>query len=41
MRFNVIGIGDYIGKCIYDEAEDSLMVDDEVVLDFKKEYKEF
>lgn len=41
MRFNVIGIGDYIGKCIYDEAEDSLMVDEEVVLDFKKEYKEY
>ncbi len=41
MRFNVIGIGDYIGKCIYDEAEDALLVDKEVVLDFKKKYKDY
>ena len=41
MKFNVIGIGDYIGKCVYDELEDALMVDDKVVLDFKKEYKEY
>ncbi|WP_024786932.1 MULTISPECIES: DUF3293 domain-containing protein [unclassified Lebetimonas] len=41
MRFNVIGIGDYKGKCIYDEAEDALMVDEEIVLDFKKKYKDY
>ena len=41
LRFEVIGIGDYIGKCIYDEAEDALMVDGEIVLDFKKKYKEY
>jgi len=41
MRFEVIGIGDYIGKCVYDEAEDALMVDHQVVLDFKKEYKDY
>ena len=41
MRFEVIGIGDYIGKCVYGEAEDALMVDGEIVLDFKKKYKEY
>ena len=41
MKFNVIGIGDYIGKCIYDEAEDALMVDEKIVLDFKKKYKNY
>jgi hypothetical protein len=41
MRFEVIGIGEYKGKCIYDEAEDALMVDDEIVLDFKKRYKDY
>ena len=41
MKFEVIGIGDYIGKCIYDEAEDALMVDDKIVLDFKKKYKDY
>jgi hypothetical protein len=41
MRFDVIGIGEYKGKCIYDEAEDALMVDDEIVLDFKKRYKNY
>jgi len=41
MKFDVIGIGDYKGKCIYDEAEDALMVDDEVVVDFKKKYKDY
>ena len=41
MRFNVIGIGDYIGKCVYDEAEDALLVDGEIVLDFKKKYKNY
>jgi hypothetical protein len=41
LRFEVIGIGDYIGKCVYDEAEDALMVDGEIVLDFKKKYKEY
>ncbi|GAB6074733.1 DUF3293 domain-containing protein [Nautilia lithotrophica] len=41
MRFNVIGIGDYIGKCVYDEAEDALLVDGEIVLDFKKKYKDY
>jgi len=41
MKFNVIGIGDYKGKCIYDEAEDALMIDDEVVVDFKKKYKDY
>jgi len=41
MKFNVIGIGDYIGKCIYDEAEDALMVDNTIVLDFKKKYKDY
>lgn len=41
MRFNVIGIGDYIGKCVYDEAEDALLVDGEIVLDFKKRYENY
>ena len=41
MKFNVIGIGDYIGKCIYDEAEDALMVGGKIVLDFKKRYKNY
>jgi hypothetical protein len=41
MRFNVIGIGDYKGKYIYDEAEDALMVDGKVMLDFKKRYKDY
>jgi len=41
MKFDVIGIGDYIGKCIYDEAEDALMVDNKIVLDFKKKYKHY
>jgi len=41
MKFNVIGIGDYKGRCVYDEAEDALMIDDEVVVDFKKKYKEY
>ena len=41
MRFNVIGIGDYIGKCVYDEAEDALLVEGEIVLDFKKKYKNY
>ncbi|NPA87152.1 DUF3293 domain-containing protein [Caminibacter pacificus] len=41
MKFNVIGIGDYKGRCIYDEAEDALMIDDEVVVDFKKKYKDY
>jgi hypothetical protein len=41
MHFNVIGIGEYKGKCVYDEAEDALMVDDEIVLDFKKRYKDY
>ena len=41
MKFSVIGIGDYIGRCIYDEAEDALMVDETIVLDFKKKYKNY
>ncbi len=41
LRFEVIGIGDYLGNCVYDEAEDALMVDNEVVLDFKKKYKDY
>jgi len=41
MKFNVIGIGDYIGKCIYDEAEDALMVEGKSVLDFKKKYNDY
>ena len=41
MKFDVIGIGDYIGKCIYDETEDALMVDEKIVLDFKKKYKKY
>jgi len=41
MRFNVIGIGDYKGKCIYDEAEDALILDDDIVLDFKKKYDDY
>jgi hypothetical protein len=41
MKFNVIGIGDYKGKCVYDEAEDALMLEDEVVVDFKKKYKDY
>jgi hypothetical protein len=36
MRFKVIGIGDYKGKCVYEETEDILMVNEEPVLDFKK-----
>ncbi|WP_456479304.1 DUF3293 domain-containing protein [Nautilia sp.] len=41
MRFDVIGIGDYIGRCVYDEAEDALLVEGEIVLDFKKKYKNY
>jgi len=41
MKFDVIGIGDYIGKSVYDEAEDALMVDEKIVLDFKKVYKDY
>jgi hypothetical protein len=42
MRFKVIGIGDYRGRCVYEESEDVLMVNEEIVLDFKKKsYKEF
>jgi len=41
MKFNVIGIGDYKGEAIYDEAEDALIVDEKVVLDFKKRYKDY
>ncbi len=41
MRFEVTGIGDYIGKCVYDEAEDALIVNGEIVLDFKKKYKDY
>jgi len=41
MKFDVIGIGDYIGRCIYDEAEDALMVENNTVLDFKKKYKDY
>jgi len=41
MKFDVIGIGDYIGKCIYVEAEDALMVGNKIVLDFKKKYKDY
>jgi hypothetical protein len=41
MKFEVIGIGDYKGECIYDEAEDALIVDDKVVVDFKKRYKDY
>ena len=41
MKFNVIAIGDYIGKCVYDEAEDALMVDNKIVLDFKKRYEDY
>ncbi len=41
MKFSVIGISDYIGKCVYDEAEDALMVDGKIVLDFKKKYEEY
>jgi len=41
MKFDVIGIGDYIGKCVYDEAEDALIVDNNIVLDFKKKYGEY
>jgi hypothetical protein len=41
MRFDVIGIDEYRGKCIYYEAEDALMVGDEIVLDFKKRYKDY
>jgi len=41
MKFEVIAIGEYIGKCIYNEAEDALMVGDKIVLDFKKRYKNY
>jgi hypothetical protein len=41
MKFEVIGIGDYKGDCVYDEAEDALLVDGDVVLDFKKKYKDY
>jgi len=41
MKFEVIGIGDFKGECIYDEAEDALMVDGKIVLDFKKKYQNF
>jgi hypothetical protein len=41
MRFEVIGIDEYKGRCIYDEAEDALMIDDEIVLNFKKRYKNY
>lgn len=41
MRFEVIGIDEYKGECIYDEAEDALIVDDEIVVDFKKRYKDY
>jgi hypothetical protein len=41
MKFEVIGIGDYKGRCVYDEAEDALMIDDEVVVDFKKKYDDY
>jgi len=41
MKFNVIGISDYIGRCVYDEAEDALMVDNKIVLNFKKKYKDY
>jgi len=41
MQFNVIGIDAYKGKCVYDEAEDALMIDDEIVVDFKKKYKDY
>jgi len=41
MKFEVIGIGDYKGKCIYDEAEDALLVDGKIVLDFKKKYSDY
>ncbi|MEO1924186.1 DUF3293 domain-containing protein [Caminibacter sp.] len=41
MKFEVIGIGEFKGKCIYDEAEDALMVDDEVVVDFKKKRENY
>ena len=41
MKFNVIGIGDYKGRCVYDEAEDGLLVNGKIVLDFKKKYKDY
>jgi hypothetical protein len=41
MKFEVIGIDEYKGKCIYDEAEDALLVDGEVVVDFKKKYDDY
>jgi len=41
VRFDVIAIGDFKGKCVYDEAEDALMLGHEVVLDFKKKYKDY
>jgi len=41
LRFNVIGIDEYVGKCVYDEAEDALILNGEIVLDFKKKYKDY
>jgi hypothetical protein len=42
MRFRVIGIGEYKGECVYEEREDVLMVNEKIVIDFKKKsFKEF
>ncbi len=41
MKFDVIGIDEYRGKAVYDEAEDALLVDSDVVVDFKKKYGDF
>jgi len=35
-RFKVIGIGEYKGECVYEEREDVLMVNEKIVVDFKK-----
>jgi hypothetical protein len=41
MRFDVIGIGEFKGFCIYDEDEDALIYNKKVVLNFKKDYEEY
>ncbi len=41
MKFNVIGIGEYKGKAVYDEFEDALFVDNLMVFDFKRKFKDY
>jgi hypothetical protein len=41
MKFEVIGIDKFKGFCIYDEDEDSLIVNKKVVLNFKKDFDDY